>query len=68
MAYTAAQKTALENALASGVLQVTYDGITTRYRSIDELQDALNTVNRTLAKAAGTATLRQVRVRSDRGY
>ena len=61
MAYTEAQRDALRAALASGVLRVTYDGITTEYRSVRELRNALTVVEQALARDAGRATLRQVK-------
>ena len=67
MAYTEAHREALEKALGSGVLQVTYEGITTRYRSVQELKDALATVERALAAQAGRKVLRQVRVYATKG-
>lgn len=41
MATTAERITALETALASGLLEVRYDGQSVRYQSVDELKRAL---------------------------
>ena len=67
MAYTEAQRDALKKALASGVLRVSYDGTTTEYRSVEELRQALSTVERELAADAGKTALRQVRVYATKG-
>ena len=67
MAYTTTQRDALQAALASGVLTVRYDDVTTTYRSVPELREALKVVETALAKAAGNTPLRQVRVRTSRG-
>lgn len=44
MSYTQAQLNALQAALASGELRVTYDGNTVEYRSVDELTKAIRIV------------------------
>ena len=67
MAYTEAQRDALRKALASGVLRVSYDGMATEYRSVEELKAALHTVERELADEAGRKALRQVRVYATKG-
>ena len=38
MAFTVAQLTAIEEAIGSGALEVTYEGKTVKYRSADELR------------------------------
>lgn len=63
MAYTIEQKAALEKALASGELRVSYNGNTVEYRSIAEIKAALATVTTALA---GTR-IRQLRVTTGRG-
>lgn len=63
MAYTVEQKAALEKALASGVLRVSYGGNTVEYRSIDDIKAALATVTTALAGKR----IRQVRVTTSRG-
>lgn len=40
MAFTVAQLTAVEEAIASGALKVTYEGKTVEYRSMDDLRSA----------------------------
>lgn len=62
MAYTQTQLDALEAALASGALRVTYDGKTVEYRSIAELKAAIATVTAAIAAAAGIVRRRAVRV------
>ena len=68
MAYTTTQRDALQAALASGALTVRYGDVSTTYRSVSELREALKVVETALAKAAGNTPLRQVRVSTDRGY
>ena len=41
MTYTITQRDALRQAIASGVLRLTYDGKTIEYRSMEELRTAL---------------------------
>jgi len=65
MAYTDAQLQSLQNAIASGELSVTFQGRTTTYRSIDDLQKALNIVQDSISKAAGTKSVRTVKTYMD---
>lgn len=51
MAFTVAQLTALEDAIASGELTVSYEGKTVTYRSMDDLLKAYQTVKAALADA-----------------
>lgn len=44
MSYTQTQLDALQDALASGELRVSYDGKTVEYRSVDELSKAIKIV------------------------
>lgn len=44
MAFTVAQLTALETAIGAGELEVTYDGKTVKYRSMDDLAKAYHFV------------------------
>ncbi len=44
MAFSVAQLTALEEALASGAVEVTYEGKTVKYRSTDDLRKAYDFV------------------------
>lgn len=46
---------ALEASIASGVLTVTHDGVTTTYRSYVEMQRTLSWLKGELAKAQGRA-------------
>ena len=56
MSYTQTQLDALDAAMASGALRVTYDGKTTEYRSIDELVRARAIVLKALQPTLGRAT------------
>lgn len=55
MAFTTAQLTALEEAIASGELSVSYEGKSVTYRSMKDLLLARDTVKASL-EAAGAAT------------
>lgn len=48
MAYTQAQLDALQAALASGTLRVEYEDRAITYRSLDELQEAIQVVTNAL--------------------
>ncbi len=61
MAYTQTQLDALQAALASGELRVSYDNKTVEYRSVAEIKIAIAEVSAALAEAAGTGRPRQVR-------
>jgi hypothetical protein len=67
MAYTAADREALERALARGERRVTFGDKTVEYRSVDELRAALREVDAALAREAGRPKLRQIRVTTDKG-
>ena len=49
--YTEAQRDALREAIASGVLRVSYDGRTVEYRSLADLRAALRDVEAALDPA-----------------
>jgi roadblock/LC7 domain-containing protein len=66
MAYTTIQRDALKQAIASGVLRVTYDGKSVEYRSMAELKLALAEVEASLARANGKAPTRRIRIYSDK--
>jgi hypothetical protein len=66
MAYTPSQLQALENALASGVLTVQYQGRTITYRSTAALKEAISTVRNALAVQDGTR-VRLIRFGSSKG-
>lgn len=50
MAFTVAQLTAIEEAIASGALEVTYEGKTVKYRSMDDLTKARATIRADLVR------------------
>ena len=50
MTYTATQRDALKQAIASGVLSLSYDGKSVNYRSMAELKSALAEVEQGLAR------------------
>ncbi len=52
MAYTQSQLDALEAALASGTLTVEFDSKRVTYRSLDEIQRAIEIVKKGLGQAA----------------
>jgi|FLYL01.1.fsa_nt_gi roadblock/LC7 domain-containing protein len=51
MAYSHTQLEALEAALASGTLRVTFEGRSLEYRSVDELKKAIAEVKAAMAAA-----------------
>ena len=67
MAYTAADREALERALARGERRVTFGDKTVEYRSVDELRAALREVDAALAREAGRPKLRQIQVTTGKG-
>ena len=44
MAFTVAQLTAIEEAIASGELEVTYEGKTVKYRTVADLRSAYDLI------------------------
>ena len=68
MAYTAADREALERALAKGERRVTFGDKTMEYRSVDELRAALREIDAALAREAGRPKLRQIRVTTGKGF
>ncbi|MEW6778199.1 MAG: hypothetical protein AB1405_18020 [Bdellovibrionota bacterium] len=68
MATTAERIAALEEAIASGELRVTYDGKTVEYRSISELQAALAYWQNKEASETATPRHRQTVVTTGKGY
>ena len=62
MTYTLAQLDALKRALATGERRVSFGDKTIEYRSIEELQAAIRTVEDELARVSGVPTTRQIRV------
>ena len=67
MAYTTAQRDALQKSIARGVLRVTYDGITTEYRSLSEMQQIKAQMDAELDNTAGTNVTRQILARPKKG-
>jgi len=67
MSYTSSQRDALRQAIASGVLRLTYDGKTVEYRSMQELKNALAEVENGRAKDSGKPSTRRIRIYADKG-
>ncbi|HPT27530.1 MAG TPA: hypothetical protein PLZ95_14015 [Bryobacteraceae bacterium] len=69
MAYTQSQLEALEAALASGTLRVSFEGRSVEYRSVDEIKKALAEVKAALAAAdPATPRTRMIRVYTEKGF
>lgn len=51
MAFTQSQLDAVESAIASGELSVTFDGRTVQYRSVADLMRARNAIRRSMQDA-----------------
>lgn len=68
MAYTQTQLDALQAALASGTLSVSFEGRSVTYRSMKDLQSAIAVVQSAVNAAAGTPAVRVVRVTMDKGF
>lgn len=67
MAHTEAQLTALDAAIASGVLTVRYGDTSTTYRTMDELLQARARVYKDLQDQAGVRIIRQRKVYATKG-
>lgn len=65
--YTQDMLNKLKRAYASGTLRITYEGKTLEYRSMAEMERAMNTVRRELESESGTGRSRQVRMKTGRG-
>jgi hypothetical protein len=52
---------------SSGVARVSYDGKTVEYRSLGEIDHAIEALDRDIAAAEGRRIVRQVRVTTDKG-
>lgn len=61
MAFSTAQLQALEDAIASGELRVSYEGKTVEYRSVGELINARNLVRAALIEAGTLSAATEVR-------
>lgn len=68
MTYTTTQLDALKRALATGERRVSFGDKTVEYRSIEELQAAIRTVEAELARDAATSSKRQIRVTTAKGF
>ncbi len=66
MTYTISQRDALKQAIASGVLRISYDGKSVEYRSMAELKSALAEVEQCLAKDNGQPRTRQIKIYADK--
>ena len=62
MTYTPTQLDALKRALATGEHRVSFGDKTVEYRSVEELQAAIRTVESELARSAGKSRKCQIRV------
>ena len=61
------RREALTSQRASGVARVSYDGKTVDYRSVAEIDRAIEALNREIAAAEGRRIVRQVRVMTAKG-
>ena len=61
------RREALTTQRASGVARVSYDGKTVDYRSIAEIDRAIEALDREIAAAEGRRMIRHVRVTSTKG-
>ena len=73
MAHSQEQLTALETALAKGERRVTFGDKTVEYRTVEELQSAIEAVKRDLHDQAVASGLwpkapRQIRVTTSKGF
>jgi len=62
-----ARRDALSAQRSSGVARVSYDGKTVEYRSVDEIDRALEALDREIAAAEGRRIVRQLRVTTTKG-
>ncbi len=67
MSFTQGQLDAINAAIASGTLEVTYDGKTVRYRSMAELVQAKGMIERALNSASGIGRATHSNPTYDRG-
>jgi len=62
-----ARREALLASRASGVARVSYDGKTVEYRSLAEIDRAIEALEREIAAAEGRRIVRHLRVTTDKG-
>ena len=65
--WTEAELAALRRAYASGTTRVSYDGKTVDYRSVAEIDRAVEALDREIAAAEGRRIVRQLRVTTAKG-
>lgn len=68
MTYTTTQLEALKRALATGERRVSFGDKTVEYRSVEEIQTAIRTVETEIARNAGASPKRQIRVTTAKGF
>ena len=61
------RREALSASRASGIARVSYDGKTVDYRSVAEIDRAIEALDREIAAAEGRPIVRQVRVTTSKG-
>mgnify|MGYP000232109301 CR=1 FL=1 len=61
------RRDALSAQRSSGVARVSYDGKTVEYRSVAEIDRAIEALDREIAAAEGRRIVRQLRVTSTKG-
>ena len=62
-----AHREALLTQRSSGVARVSYDGKTVEYRSLAEIDRAIEALDREIASAQGRRLVRQIRVMTSKG-
>ena len=62
-----ARRDALSTQRASGVARVSYDGKTVDYRSVAEIDRAIEALDREIATLEGRRIVRQVRITTSKG-
>jgi len=61
------RRDALAASRASGVARISYDGKTVEYRSLAEIDRAIDVLDREIAALEGRSVIRQVRVTTTKG-
>lgn len=61
------RREALTSQRASGVARISYDGKTVEYRSVTEIDRAIEALDREIAAAEGRKLIRHVRVTATKG-